>query len=133
MVTISKIGGVIVEHAPWILNIVKVSYAVLVSLPASAGKLNFDHIIVSYVYHMHTLHSSDLLCSSTTPGCIGYHLHAWPSVLISTCFLNVLTIPLVQVSVWQDVTLGYNAVCMCVYYVCSYACSFHVIFSCTSH
>ena len=39
MVTISKIGGVIVEHAPCILNIVNVSYAVLVSLPASAGKL----------------------------------------------------------------------------------------------
>ena len=39
MVTISKIGGVIVERAPCILNTVKVSYAVLVSLPASAGKL----------------------------------------------------------------------------------------------
>ena len=39
MVTISKIGGVIVERALWILNIMKVSYAVLVSLPASAGKL----------------------------------------------------------------------------------------------
>ncbi len=60
MVTISKIGGVIVERAPCILNIVKVSYAVLVSLPVSAGKLDFDHIIVSHVYHMHTLHSSDL-------------------------------------------------------------------------
>ena len=87
------------ERAPCILNIVKASYAVLVSLPASAGKLDFDHIIVSYVYHMHTLHSSDCsylsykiaICSSTTPGCIGHHLHAWPSVLISTWFLNVLT------------------------------------------
>ena len=60
MVSISKIGGVIVERAPCILNTVKVSYAVLVSLPASASELDFDHIIVSYVYHMHTLRSSDL-------------------------------------------------------------------------
>ena len=51
---------IVIERAPCILNIVKVSYAVLVSLPVSAGKLDFDHIIVSHVYHMHTLHSSDL-------------------------------------------------------------------------
>ena len=44
MVTICKIGSVIVERAPCILNIVKGVYAVLASLPASAGKLDIDHI-----------------------------------------------------------------------------------------